>query len=250
MQFVAPYSLISSGNLALHLHADHLADLRASGLTDETISAAGVYSLRPCDFAQFFNLRRGVPKELQTALCFPYQSGEFARIKLFPPLGKMKYAQPPKTSARLYIPFPVRAGDIVVCEGEKKTLAAQQAGLNAVGAGGIWSWLSNGEPIDDLKLIEWDGRETTIIFDSDIFCRVDLLRATYALGQELRRLGANVFIAQIPQDGDAKVGLDDCLIAGGDIAELEVFALSNRIFKSTAYWHSQWKFKKTIRQAA
>src|SRR6185503_20647946 len=116
------YSLISSRKLALHLHADNLTDLRASGLTDETIRAAGVYSLRPCDFVHFFNLRRGVPKELETALCFPYQGGEFARIKLFPPLGKMRYAQPAKTSARLYVPVPVRPGDIVVCEGEKKTL--------------------------------------------------------------------------------------------------------------------------------
>ena len=38
MQFVAPYSLIGdSANRALHLHPDHLADLRASGLNDETI---------------------------------------------------------------------------------------------------------------------------------------------------------------------------------------------------------------------
>ena len=68
--------------------------------------------------------------EDSSALCFPYQGGEFARIKLFPALGKMKYSQPPKTSARLYMPFPVGPGDITVAEGEKKTLAAHQAGFN------------------------------------------------------------------------------------------------------------------------
>src|SRR5206468_538792 len=120
-------------------------------------------SIRPSDFAHFFNLRRGVPAELESALCFPYQGGTFARIKLFPSLGKMKYAQPPKTSARLYMPFPVGDGPGYVCEGEKKTLAACQAGLNAVGIGGVWSWLSYGEPIDDLQRVEWDGREVTII---------------------------------------------------------------------------------------
>src|SRR5215475_14930902 len=124
MQFVAPYSLIGdSANLALHLHPDPLADLRASGLNDETIKWAGVYSIRPCDLSLFFS-RGNVPTEISTALCFPYQGGDFARIKLFPSLGKMKYAQPPKTGARLYMPFLVRSGEIIVTEGEKKCLDA------------------------------------------------------------------------------------------------------------------------------
>ena len=155
MQFSAPYSLIGdNANLALHLHLDHLADLRASGLSDETIRQAGVYSIRPRDIALFFSARKGVPSSIKTALCFPYQGGEFARIKLFPAVGKMKYAQPPKTGARLYIPFTVNDGPFYVCEGEKKTLAAHQAGMNAAGIGGLWNWLTNGEPADDLKLIE------------------------------------------------------------------------------------------------
>jgi hypothetical protein len=104
MQFTAPYALVGdSTNLSLHFHVDHLADLRKSGLTEDTIRAAGVYSIRPRDIALFFSARKGVPPSIETALCFPYQGGEFARIKLFPALGKMKYAQPPKTGARLYI---------------------------------------------------------------------------------------------------------------------------------------------------
>jgi hypothetical protein len=88
MKFIAPYNLTGSKNVALHLHAAHLADLRASGLGDETIRTAGVYSLRPRDIALFFKSRRGVPTEVQSALCFPYQGGEFARIKLFPSLPR------------------------------------------------------------------------------------------------------------------------------------------------------------------
>ena len=214
MQFTAPYSLIGdSANLALHLHLDHLADLRASGLSDETIRQAGVYSIRPRDIALFFSARKGVPSSIKTALCFPYQGGEFARIKLFPAVGKMKYAQPPKTGARLYIPFTVNDGPFYVCEGEKKTLAAHQAGMNAAGIGGLWNWLTNGEPADDLKLIEWDSRDVVIIPDSDVFQRQDLLRAVYALGRELRERGAAVSVAQIPQPGQEKIGLDDYLVS-------------------------------------
>jgi hypothetical protein len=71
-----------------------------------------------------------------------------------------------------------------------------------------------------------NGREVTIIPGSDVFGRVDLLRAIYALGRELRSLGANVLLAQVPQRGGEKVGLDDYLVAGGAIGALEVLAWS------------------------
>jgi putative DNA primase/helicase len=250
MQLVAPYHLIPGGNFAGHFHRDHLADLRASGLTDDTIRAAGVYSIRPCDIAHFFG-RRGVPEEVSSALCFPYQGGDFARIKLFAALGKMKYSQPPGTGARLYMPFAVDDRPFYVCEGEKKTLSAWQHGFNAVGIGGIWNWLSKAtrSPIADLNLIRWDGREVTIIPDSDVFNRVDLLRAVYALGRELQSQGATVYVAQIPQRGGAKIGLDDFIVAGGVVDRLEVFALSHRVFRGCDHWHGQWKFQKALQAA-
>jgi len=244
MIFTAPYRLIGdSANLALHFHPEHLADLRASGLTDETIRAASPYSIRLCDIEHFF---RRVPSQIETALCFPYQGGEFARVKLFPAVGKMKYSQPPKTSARLYMPFKTGDGAVYICEGEKKTLAAHQAGMNAVGIGGLWNWLSKGQPIDDLQLIEWDGREVTIIPDSDVFNRVDLLRAVYALGRELQSLGGSVYVAEIPQSDAGKVGLDDYLLAGGEVAALDLFRVDHQKFKGLQYWHREWKFKKAV----
>ena len=249
MIFTAPYSIVGTSDLALHLHAEHLADLRASGLNDETIRAAGVHSLSPNLMTHFFG-RAGAPQEISTALCFPYQGDEFARIKLFPALGKMKYAQPPKTSTRLYIPFRVTDGAVCVCEGEKKTLAAWQHGLNAVGIGGVWSWMSKSEPIDDLKMIEWDGRECTIVPDSDVFHRGNLLRAIYALGRELRELGAQVYLAELPQQGATKTGLDDLLASGGSVDALEVFRLDHRRFKAVEFWHRDWKIKRALRAAA
>ena len=148
------------------------------------------------------------------------------------------------------MPFKIGDGPVYVCEGEKKTLAAYQAGLNAVGIGGVWSWLSGGQPIDDLQLIEWDGRDVTIIPDSDVFNRVDLLRAIYALGRELQSQGASVYVAQIPQAGSAKVGLDDFLVAGGNARALEVFSLSHSVFRRLKFWHGEWKFKRALREAA
>lgn len=220
MIFTAPYSVAFSGRLALHLYPDHLADLRKSGLSDKTIKAAGVYSIRPSDIGHFFG---SDAVSVETGLCFPYQGADFARLKLFPSIGKMKYAQPANTSARLYLPFSIGAGDLVVTEGDKKTLAAHRAGLNAVGIGGLWNWLSHGEPIEDLNLIDW-GRTCTITPDSDAFERTDLMRAVYALGCELKDRGAAIYVAQIPSEGSGKVGLDDYFVSGGNVDSLETFA--------------------------
>ena len=247
MQFSAPYALVGDGaNLALHFYPAHLADLRASGLSDETIRAAGVYSIRPRDIKLFFSARKRVPPKIETALCFPYQGGEFARIKLFPALETMKYSQPPKTSARLYIPFTVNDGPLYVCEGEKKTLAAHQAGMNAVGIGGLWNWLTKGEPIDDLKHIEWDDREVIVIPDSDVFHRQDLLKAVYAFGRELRERSALVSVAKIPQPTQEKIGLDDYLVSGGRVEDLQTFTLSGQAFRSASFWYGQWKLKAAL----
>jgi Domain of unknown function (DUF3854) len=247
MQFSPPYTLVGeNANLALHFHPDHLADLWASGLNDDTIRRAGIYSLAPTLMHQFFSGYKGVPQTIKTALCFPYQDGEFARIKLFPALGKMKYAQPPKTSARLYRPFPITAGLLYICEGEKKTLAAHQAGMNAAGIGGVWNWLSSGNPINDLNLIQWDGRDIVIIPDSDAFQRQELLRPVYALGRELRDRGAAVSVAEIPQPGQKKIGLDDYLVAGGHVEDLETFTLGGRTFRSASFWYGRWKLKAVL----
>ncbi|MCH8054656.1 MAG: DUF3854 domain-containing protein [Deltaproteobacteria bacterium] len=217
-----------------------------SGLKEGAIKIAGVYSLAPRFIEHFF--RGTTPAEIETALCFPYQGKKFARIKLFPSLGKWKYSQPPGTRARLYMPFPMSDAPIWVCEGEKKTLAARQAGLNAVGVGGVWSWLSKREPIDDLSLIDWEGQDATIIPDSDVFERPDLLRAIYALGRELRDQGGVVRVARIPHLSN-KVGLDDYLQAGGDVEELETFGLDQRVFGSSRFWYGRWKLKAAARAA-
>ena len=246
MRFSPPYRLLG-GDLSHHLHPAHLADLRGSGLSDDTIRAGNVYSLAPRFIEHFFS-GRGVPREIESALCFPYQGRTFARIKLFPPLGKMKYAQPPNTSARLYVPFSIKDDTLYIAEGEKKTLAAYQHGLNTVGIGGVWNWISKGKPIDDLTLIEWEDREAIIVPDSDVFERPDLLRAIYALGRELRNQGATVQIAQIPHD-NAKAGLDDYLLAGGDIQDLEIFGLDQRVFGSCRFWYGKWKLKGALEAA-
>jgi len=249
VNYSPPYRIAPMPRLELHFRPDHWADLKKSGLGDEVIKQAGVYSLSPNRIAEFFSFsgKTRILPDIQSALCFPYQSGGFARIKIFPDHGKMRYVQPPLTSARLYMPVTPSGGKIVICEGEKKTLAALQHGLNAVGIGGVWSWMSKGHAIDDLEKIKLEGADIEIVPDSDVWSRPDLLRAIYALGREVESRGAFVEVVQIP--GEGKVGLDDYFASGGTIEgyenmdRVQLRQPSLKVFRS---WYTRWRVAKEL----
>ena len=124
----------------------HLADLQASGLTDETIQAAGLYS--ETDFARLTRiLGWNVPRKMSPSLVFPYftidGANGYCRVKPDDPRtcqGKpVKYESPKGRSNQVYLPpgSRCRLDDgqemLLVTEGEKKSLALDQAGFVIVG---------------------------------------------------------------------------------------------------------------------
>lgn len=240
--FIAPYQIIPTHRFQAHFLGEHWLDLKKSGLDDDTICEAGIYSLRPGDIEQFTKANR-----VTSCLCFPYQGGAFARVKLFPPLGSQKYSQPRGTSARLYMPFGVKDGPLFLIEGEKKALAAWQSGINAIGIGGVWSWVTRGEPISDLDQVAFDGRELVIIGDSDIWRRPDLLQALYALGSMLAEVGASVSFLEIPDSEDGqKQGLDDYLVSGGDFDALDCHLIGSHRLSRHRPWYQRWRVGKAM----
>ncbi len=63
------------------LHPDHLADLRKSGLTDESIQAAGVYTVPPDEVGKTLG---GLANGVVSALAFPYPGYDgFERYKVW-----------------------------------------------------------------------------------------------------------------------------------------------------------------------
>ena len=129
-----------SGARTMALHPEHLADLRRSGLTDETISALEIHSARPGDIPRLAGWN---PKEVTSVLVFPYP-GEagFCRIKVFPAFvdkngRKVKYLQRSGTGVRLYVPpFAARHltnpyEPLAWTEGEKKPQGPARRGLPA-----------------------------------------------------------------------------------------------------------------------
>ncbi|WP_162671016.1 DUF3854 domain-containing protein [Gemmata massiliana] len=219
----------------------HLADLRASGLSDLQIRAAGVYSEpEPGKVAALLGWKHPAPA-LGPCLCFPFldptgvplghvmvkpdhprQKNEKA-IKYESPLGKPLRAYfPPGTRAALTDP----SIPLLVTEGMKKALKADQDGFPCVGLAGVYGWCQKRttgpdgrktgarELIPDLGAIAWRGRAVTIAFDSDLATNPDVARAERHLAEALTRAGAIVRVVRLPgAPNGAKVGLDDFLVA-------------------------------------
>lgn len=225
----------------------HRAELeRASGINAEVASAAGLWSESdPGELARM----TGVPRKAWTdehlpALVFPYQAPDerepsIYRIKPKKPLvferpdgtlGLRKYVQPKGEGVRLYFPPGLRSSErrrrdaslsLLVTEGEKKTLAADSAGLLCVGLSGVscWSKKDGRKRVlhDDWRHLELRDRRVFVVFDSDASTNIQgVRREEQALCKALRATGAIPHVVRLPSGpGGAKQGLDDFLVANG-----------------------------------
>jgi len=202
----------------MSLHPIHHADLIKSGLSDQIVKDMQVYSMPPAEIVRRFPKKA---EKIESALAFPYFDIEgkrngFLRIKVFPDFEEnghtTKYLQMSGTPVHLYILPTVieliknQEQTIFIVEGEKKTAKVIEAGLCAVGIGGLWSW-SDGKTnraIDDFQTIKWSDRKVIIVPDSDTFAdnkkSIKLRHAVYALARELVNSGASVKVKVLPND--------------------------------------------------
>ncbi len=236
------------------LHPAHLEDLRKSGLTEDDVREAAIYSARPGDIEKLTG--RNIPNSGTSALVFSYYGcDDFTRVKLFPPLVEAdgtvrRYLQRKGTGCRLYIPPAVAPAladatePLAFVEGEKKTLAVCKAGWPAVGIGGIWNFATDGGLIPDIKAILLKGRIFRIIPDGETWQREDLLPAVFRFGRLLEDEGGTVFIVRLPILGGEKTGADDFIVAKGPAAFRRLVAnavtLAHTAFKP---WRAQEKAK-------
>ncbi len=162
---------------------DHRDDLRRSGLTDETIAAAGFYSISADEVAALLGRANA-----GSGLAIPYpdctlsDGKPYVRVRLDMPLlisdDSVRYLTKKGEGNRLYVPSLLPSAvlsdpsiPLVITEGEKKTLKACQEGIRCVGLAGVWCWKTKIDgksvPLPDLDLVVWQGRPVVIAFDSD-----------------------------------------------------------------------------------
>lgn len=227
----------------------HLADLRRSGLSDETIRADGYYSeTDPGDIARMLNWK-GPARTLGPCLVIPFRKLDgtrngFCRVRPDHPIthkgdkGPAKYEQPREVSPCAFFPAEALAkahaatlSALGLTEGEKKASAATQAGWPCIGLCGIWSWQKprpkdgprgDRELIDDLAQIPWDGRVVWIAFDTDEKRKPNVAHARAELARALAGLGALVHFVDFPSGPrgpgglPGKMGADDFVAAHGE----------------------------------
>jgi Domain of unknown function (DUF3854) len=237
-----------------------LRDLRASGLTDDTIELAEIHEpLREAGAqASSYNI--------------PYfdvsgQRTDFSRTKhLNPSSNRAKYSQAPGSPVHVYIPphYSSTAPDwaenteyrIVITEGEKKALAGAQNGILTLGLGGVDNWRSRTKMIpaewvkhieygdkkrgvllrwdidrnqrfveeaiaQELMEIDWRGRDVLLAYDTpDSYQHEAVMSAAFNFALWLFNKGAHVGVYYIPENGAPKVGLDDWLLEDPGAVEM------------------------------
>jgi hypothetical protein len=246
---------------------EQLADLQASGLTAATTAAAGLYAERDAERVRELlgsYLSAKTVRRLGPCLVIPYcdpaggpmtyWNGDgadhpFARLKPAKPRvdkgGRpVKYESPAGAPPRAYFPPGTRAAvlanplvQLLITEGEKKALCADQHGFRCVGLGGVSSWsvkrerdahgkaVGVRELIPDLTALAWQGRVVVIVYDSDLGDKPEVQWERWHLGEALRERGADVRVVDLPAAPDGgKCGLDDYLVARGPDALRERIA--------------------------
>lgn len=206
----------------MNLNRDHLADLRKSGLKDETLMACRFQTVSLDDLEQLGPRYEPV----LSAYRIPYfdvkgERIDFVRLKLFPPVKEadgheQKYWQPFGSRPHLYLPPIVNwqsiastpTNPIIIAEGEKKSAAGCQLGLAVIGIGGCWCWRMTQDDdekvfLPDFDWFDWKNRDVELCPDSDGWWtdkRIDILAGFYALGKELERRGAHVLLVRLSDE--------------------------------------------------
>jgi putative DNA primase/helicase len=227
------------------LRENHLIDLRASGLDDNTIELARFRSGSQAEVTRWLRFDAGCGGLLIPYLHTNGTRPPFVRVKPDRPFtdkeGRVaKYLSPRKAGNHLYIP-PTYTDElqdasipVIITEGEKKALKGAQelTGYVVLALPGVWCFRNKDKTlIKDFGRIRWDGRLVYIAYDSDLAQKPEVQQAENGLAEALFHLHPLVRLCRIPAAADgSKQGLDDYLIAhSAEDFEREV------LFEATAW---------------
>lgn len=223
-------------------HKEWLMD--DAGLTDETIQKNGLFSISGSMLKSI-----GFPTAQSDAIIFPYYDLErnpingglpvsfkqIARARLLTPIvteeGKeLRYLSRNDERFDIYLPAGLKElieseSYIIITEGEKKAIAAVQAGIPCIGLCGVWMW-HDPSYIRDINHEHYQkkvnnrfhqllrGKHVIVLADSDAQTNYKVRHAMESLTRALRHQVESMTACQYqncPSDESGKVGLDDWL---------------------------------------
>lgn len=240
---------MSTSNLLTdRLHAEDLADLRRSGLSDVMIEAMGCSSAEANKIHELTEVKVNSP-----GYSIPYegivdQTGNpYIRWRLRNPTEKMKYVSGRGDDPQIYLPPGLdNLPDhdlLVITEGEKKAAKAVQEGIPCIGIQGVWSWADAGsravekanqdsvseetEPIREILETAQMYKKVLVLGDSDLLdnpqARAGMTSLAKALAhRNVRCVAAYCPPATVAKDGKKtikKQGLDDWLVTEVSMAK-------------------------------
>lgn len=216
-----------------------IADLARSGLTAEHAIAADWQSIpdahalhdsfraAPALVIPYFDAGGALVLSVDRRPYYRLRYLEMPVTHTFIKAKPVRYVQEPHTLPHLYLApmadrdywhrvFADPAVPLLITEGEKKALLTSLYGHACVGLGGVDSIR-----VPEWAACNWKDRRCYIVFDSDALFNANVRAAEARLAQWLLDRGARVYICRIPPNDDgSKVGLDDYIVAGGDIDQL------------------------------
>jgi hypothetical protein len=212
---------------------NHADMLRSSAIAEDVAAERGYLSVdtkRRLDWAGFKHYQQRPPgllipvHDTSGAVALwqyrpdrPRESGQGKLVKYETPGGsRMTLDVPPRVRPQLGDP----KVPLWITEGIKKADAAVTAGLCCVALLGVWNWKGTNTLGGKTALPAWhdvalNGRRVYVAYDSDVMTNPKVHAALADIGGYLAYKGADVRYCYLPADGDAKVGLDDYLAAGG-----------------------------------
>lgn len=225
---------------AASLLPQHAALIESSGISAEVAAARGYRTAtKKCEMR---HLGFGAAQASVPALLIPIYNvvGEVVLYQIRPDVprvkdGKaLKYETPLKARMALDVPPGVRGllGNPVirlfVTEGVRKADSAVSRGLCCVALLGVWNWRGSNKDGDKVAFPDWEsvalnGRQTYIVFDSDVMLKPDVSGSRLKAFLESR--GAKVAVVYLPPgEGASKIGMDDYFAAGHGVDDLLALA--------------------------
>ena len=200
--------------------------LTERGLTKDDVVKLGWFLGSPEDLSNILGYRVHC-----SGIIIPYPGESYSRVRVLgASRGGAKYLSPRNSGcAPPYFPpgpdwHDIKADvsiDICIPEGEVKSYCGTRTGeIACVGIGGV-----DMQATLFTKDIEWRNRRVFICFDKDAGYETGTYkpgvgRAIGRLASSLSRVGAQVLVMHIPGAANDKLGLDDYLLAGGQLNDL------------------------------
>lgn len=144
------------------------------------------------------------------------------RKYLLPKGASVRLDCPPRCQPRLTDP----SIPLWLTEGQKKADALASHDAVALCLLGVWNFKGKNPFggttfLADFDYVAWNAREVRLVFDSDVTSKRGVRQALDRLSEHLRRKGASVRAVYLPHTNGQKCGVDDFVVAGHTLQDLE-----------------------------